>query len=402
MTNSKGKSGISSTKALDIDNNNLSEATKTTHDTMAGCYASTDIERLQKAMRKIVVSNTKMLESSKAMRESMQNALQPMLEAQKRMIEATIPMRELQETLSKSVAFNVGAQVKLSFPNCFGEIIAENKRSIARSANLIEAMQRVIPKYRFDITPALTLPIQQLLQGIKIDYVERFKELFKDFDFHSFFDKFNHIVICEAYDARWFPHAVWNADQKLVYKVLDVVNATRKSKNRIIRIDKLIFDYYSKAKIEDIRKSWRNMNVPSFKVRMMNQAVQAYHRREFAITVVVLSTLWEGIIYEKLKDNRRKNGKRTKENFEILIEDNQYDEIFNSFFSEYIMYDCKSVEEIKDDVPGRNSIAHGWYDKYPTKKAALNAILFTDFLLRLEPVDKEKQDSKALKGEGED
>ena len=48
------------------------------------------------------------------------------------------------------------------------------------------------------------------------------------------------------------------------------------------------------------------------------------------------------------------------------------------------MYSCYSVEEVIDDVPGRNSSAHSWYSEYPSKKAALNAILFTDFLLRLE------------------
>ena len=35
------------------------------------------------------------------------------------------------------------------------------------------------------------------------------------------------------------------------------------------------------------------------------------------------------------------------------------------------------------DVPGRHSFAHAWYTKYPTRKSALNAILFTDFLLSL-------------------
>ena len=60
-----------------------------------------------------------------------------------------------------------------------------------------------------------------------------------------------------------------------------------------------------------------------------------------------------------------------------------------SFFDEYIMYNCESVEEVKEDVPGRNSSAHSWYNKYPSRKAALNAILFTDFLLDIEPLEHE-------------
>ena len=121
----------------------------------------------------------------------------------------------------------------------------------------------------------------------------------------------------------------------------------------------------------------------------MRQAVQAYYRKEYAITVVMLSTMWEGIIYEKAHDARGKNGKRTKNNFEKLIEQNDFDALFQSFFDEYIMYDCRSTEQVIDDVPGRNSSAHSWYNKYPSKKAALNAILFTDFLLKLEPITNE-------------
>lgn len=383
MAESKVNRNINDSKKVIVGDD---KSIKAEH-TMAANHASSDVKRIQEARDKTVVPNIKMAESSNTMQESMHVALQSILEAQRRMLEAAAPTRKVQETLSKSAAFSIGAKVKLHYPNPFGKTIAENSRAIISSTKHIEKIQRVIPNYIIDSTPALTLPIQQLLQGITIDYFDHFNKLFKDFDFHYFIDRFNHVVICEAYDARWFPHAVWNADHELVNKVLDIVDITRKSNNRTKKIDKLIFDYYSKERVEAIRKSWRNTNIPNYKIRMMNQAVQAFHRREYAITVVMLSTLWEGIIYEKLNDNRRKNGNRTKKNFKKLIEENQCNDIFNSFFSEYIMYDCKSDKELKDDVPGRNSVAHGWYDKYPTRKAALNAILFTDFLLRLEPIE---------------
>ena len=122
---------------------------------------------------------------------------------------------------------------------------------------------------------------------------------------------------------------------------------------------------------------------------MLHHAVQAYHLKEYAITVTVLATLWEGIIYKKTHDSRRKTGKLTKDNFGKLTERNDYGEIFKSYFDEFIMYNCNSSEEVIDDVPGRNSIAHSIYKKYPSKKAALNAILFTDFLIGLEPLKEE-------------
>lgn len=43
---------------------------------------------------------------------------------------------------------------------------------------------------------------------------------------------------------------------------------------------------------------------------------------------------------------------------------------------------------MKSDVPGRHGIAHCWYDTYPNRKMALNAIIFTDFLLELKPIEK--------------
>ena len=69
----------------------------------------------------------------------------------------------------------------------------------------------------------------------------------------------------------------------------------------------------------------------------------------------------------------------------MLIDENGYDEIFDSFCEEFIFYDCRKPGDVIADVPGRHGIAHSWYDKYPSKKMALNAILFTDFLLHLEP-----------------
>lgn len=130
------------------------------------------------------------------------------------------------------------------------------------------------------------------------------------------------------------------------------------------------------------------MNLPSYMIRILVQSIQAYNRREYALTVSALSTLWEGIIQEKMNDTSYRISRKTRENLSKLIEENEFGSIFSSFCDEFIFYNCTKPEDVKSDVPGRHGIAHCWYDTYPSRKMALNAILFTDFLLELKPIEK--------------
>lgn len=202
-------------------------------------------------------------------------------------------------------------------------------------------------------------------------------------------EKIKGVYLSEMYDAHWFPGAIWCADIKLTLDIIDIVGGTRKSKNRVKKIDRVIYGYYTKPTIEKMKKEWRELNLPEHWMRILHQAVQAYHRKEYAITVIVLSTQWEGIIYRKAHDNGRKISKKTKEYFSTIVEQNNYLEIFKSYYDDFIMYNCNSSADTIVDVPGRHSAAHSFYESYPTRKAALNAILFTDFLLRLKPLEEE-------------
>ena len=47
------------------------------------------------------------------------------------------------------------------------------------------------------------------------------------------------------------------------------------------------------------------------------------------------------------------------------------------------IYDTAN-EDIIEGVPGRNGCLHGQYKKYPNKKASLNAILLTDFIINFQ------------------
>ena len=190
----------------------------------------------------------------------------------------------------------------------------------------------------------------------------------------------------EMYNARWFPYTGWVTGYSLGLEIQDILEHTRQgSKNRVKKIDKAILDFYSPSVLKEIKKYWRSTELPNHIKKIMCQAIDAYNRKEYALTAITLSSLWQTIIFELCNDNSGHKDKQTKENFKALTQWNGQEEMIDTYFDEYIMYDCRSVDAVKDDVPGRNAFAHGWYSKYPSKKAALNAILFTDFLLDLEP-----------------
>lgn len=285
------------------------------------------------------------------------------------------------------------------------------------------AMKSAIPSYQFEspalkafeawsnsavanlatgLTALVTNPVMQEIQSVTsnlgkwlqtVDFspltsiLENIQNIGFDYDY----EEVNEVFLKAMFDARWFPYAGWIADFRIVDAMLEILDTSRASKNRVKRIDKLIFSYYDKEEINNLKRGWRQKNLPSYMTRILVQSVQAYYRREYALTVSALSTLWEGIIQEKMNDNNYRISKRTRENLTKLIEENEFDKIFASFCEEFIFYDCRKAEDVKPDVPGRHGIAHCWYDTYPNRKMALNAILFTDFLLGLKPLEKTEE-----------
>ena len=250
------------------------------------------------------------------------------------------------------------------------------------------------------LTALITNPVIQGIQSITsgfgkwlqtvdfsplVSILENIQNIGFDFDY----EEVNEIFLKAMFDARWFPYAGWIADFRIVDAMLEILNTSRVSKNRVNRIDRLIFSYYDKEEINNFKRRWRQMNLPSYMTRILVQSVQAYHRREYALTVSALSTLWEGIIQKKMNDNSYRISRKIRENLGKLIEKNEFEKIFSSFCDEFIFYNCTKPEEVKSDVPGRHGIAHCWYDTYPNRKMALNAILFTDFLLELKPIENE-------------
>lgn len=253
--------------------------------------------------------------------------------------------------------------------------------------NLITGLNTLVRSPVMQEIQSLTSNLEKWLQTVDFSPLISIIESIRIIGFDYDYKEVNKVFLKAMFDAKWFPYAGWTADCKIVDEVLVILNTSKASKNRVKRIDKLIFSYYHKDEINYLKRSWRQMNLPSYMTRILVQSVNAYHRREYALTVSALSTLWEGIIQEKANDDSYRVSKKTRENLTKLIKENKFDEIFSSFCEDFIFYDCNKPEEVKSDVPGRHGIAHCWYNTYPNRKVALNSILFTDFLLGLKPLD---------------
>lgn len=260
-------------------------------------------------------------------------------------------------------------------------------------ANLATGLTALIQNPVMQEIQAINTNLGKWLNTIDFSPLTSILENIQNIGFDYDYEEVNEVFLKAMFDARWFPYAGWIADFRIVDAMLEILDTSRASKNRVKRIDKLIFSYYDKEEINNIKRGWRQMSLPSYMTRILVQSVQAYHRREYALTVSALSTLWEGIIQEKMNDTSYRISRKTRENLSKLIEENEFDKVFSSFCEEFIFYNCTKPEDVKPDVPGRHGIAHCWYDTYPNRKMALNAILFTDFLLGLKPLEKTEEET---------
>lgn len=299
------------------------------------------------------------------------------------------------EVLKKEIQQSAVNQFKLQLS--VSPAIEQLKRiSFSLQGALADTMKMAMASSSVAIADALRTPMMEWLRSI--DYspvIEAIKRIGISSDDIQQYRKLEEIYLRAMYEAKWFPYAGWVAKTSLLQKVLGIIAGSRgASKNREKRIDREILGYYSEARIREIKKSWKRVNIDSYIRKAICQALNAYQRREYALTISCLSTMWEGLIYCKAKDvplseRKRQSTAETKNEFEELVERNNYKEIFSDYYRSYIMRDCNSPSEVIQGVPGRHGVAHGWYLESPSKKSALNAILLTDFIIKLDPIEQE-------------
>lgn len=241
----------------------------------------------------------------------------------------------------------------------------------------------------------------ETLQSPFLDWVRTFDyspiaEILKNFsiyvDLAGREDELDKAYLQAMYECEWFPYAGLNADMDLFTEISDILATSRgKSKRRTARIDKVILSSYTPKNLKDMKVTWRNSDLERPIQKMLCQAVNAHIRGEYALTISCLAPMWEELIHYKTNIVHRRNNAKTVADFKELVVANDWEPIFHDYYENMIMSQINTPADIKDGVPNRHGISHGKYKKYPNRKASLNAILLTDFIMNLEPIDLSKE-----------
>lgn len=183
---------------------------------------------------------------------------------------------------------------------------------------------------------------------------------------------------------RWCPALVLHVPIIKLSVLNDILTRDIPEKERTALTDQFIFENTGEKYIAHVSETWQSSDLPSHYRRLLKETLHAYLRDEYGLVIPALSPLWEGIIRKKASLPPKAKSPALKAAVEDLASKDKYLETISPFYNECIMYQCEGMDEVIPDVPGRHAMAHGWFPSYPSRKAALNAISFTDFLLCLE------------------
>lgn len=193
--------------------------------------------------------------------------------------------------------------------------------------------------------------------------------------------------LCALMDAKWCPSLLSDLPEQEMIPLNKILAKKMSQEKQVEAIDRFVFKRFGRDYIVGILEKWPSLPISPDVRRLMCEAVKAYRRKEYGLVIHSLPVQWEGIIKEKAHLPERVSSAVLKDAVKMLVSENEYPRILSTFYEEFIMYQCYGVKDYIPDVPGRNAIAHGWLPEYPSRKAALNAILFTDFLLHLDKLE---------------
>lgn len=240
----------------------------------------------------------------------------------------------------------------------------------------------------------LNSPVMAWLRNIDFSNLRiLFEELQLGANYVSRYKEYKEKYLMSLSECYWFPYVgLASADIALVTELSHILATSRgQSKRRVQRIDRAIRKYYTNDEIKHIKRRWKDSDLELYMKKILGQAIDAHLRGEYVLCISCLATTWEGLIYVKannasLADRHRQKTDLIKKDLAQLVDDNRYSEVFTDYYSKFIVSQCDGVSDVIDGVPNRHGVAHAWYNGYPNKKASLNAILITDFIIGLKTI----------------
>lgn len=303
----------------------------------------------------------------------------------------SINVEFLPPTTMKSLSENIKPLTE-ALTQLTGPILNQGLDTIAMATKVGESLNALVKSYQSQAY-AVTSKVVDLLGDLRYNVLSNITRLIASIDFSGIRDNFEKAYFEAMSAAKWFPHECFVSNINTLNKIIDVLDHTRlTSKNRIKLLNKVVFEYFDKKTLNALQSSWKTKDLKAHFKQMTCEAIKTYNCGWYASTVSILVPLWQGLIQLKATGtSESRTDAKTKEELQQIVQDNPHAKIIEAFCGEYIFYTCYNIKEVKDDVPGRNSVCHSWHKEYPTRKTALNAIIFTDFLLSLYPVENKEE-----------
>ena len=339
-------------------------------------------EYLLKSSMKSFEKCTEKKKRDEALLDARKKLFQIILEVQKKSLSSELAMsslgqmsREKKKLEGNNAIFNTEKKSGSIYNSLFrfGDIVCDNGANHIKCEFSIE-----IPQFGISLRNRESDRIVKALRESLKDVLHPGES------FLTTLRKLNNDCISYLYDYKWFPYTSWCADIRFLRKIESIVQTSHKGSRRCEkRIDKLIIDHYTPQRLREIKRYWKKSELESYTKKILGEAVEAHIQKRYALSVACLSTMWEGLIRQKINTTGRLSQKKIGEYLLLLIDENKSDSRFGEFFNQFIICECNTVDDIVEGVPNRNGVSHSKYKKYPSKKASLNAILITDFLVKL-------------------
>ena len=284
-------------------------------------------------------------------------------------------------TMIKALEF-YNSSFKFDFPL----ITKANTWNQVLNENILTSIQKVYDNIK-PITEMIS-PAMQWLSSLNLTPLYDWLSVINlTSDYREHYDKLEAEYRNAMFACKWFPYAGWTINEQMFNDVSHILATSynkAENKRREKRIDEVVFKYYTKKVIKEIKSRWYHSDLKPHVKKILGQAIEAHFRGEYVLTTTCLATMWEGLIRDKL-NVKRINQTKTAAELKELSGANNFEDIYADFYNKLILGPCNSPDEVIEGIPNRNAISHSQYKKYPNKKSSLNAILITDFLIHLKP-----------------